>query len=63
MITQAGVRDVILLEEINDIGVSQTQNSGCSVPNTNVSAADIGQGYEQIIARAHAAQIKIFAPR
>ena len=60
VITQAGVRDVILLEGINDIGFSQTPNSGCTVPNTNVSAADIIQGYEQIIARAHAASIKIF---
>ena len=56
VITQAGVRDVILLEGINEIGFSQTPNSGCSVPNTNVSAADIIQGYEQIIARAHAAR-------
>ncbi len=60
VITQAGVRDVILLEGINDIGFSQTPNSGCTVPNTNVSAADIIQGYEQIIGRAHAAGIKIF---
>jgi lysophospholipase L1-like esterase len=60
VIGQAGVRDVILLEGINDIGFSQTPNTGCSVPNANVSAADIVKGYEQIIVRAHAAGIKIF---
>ena len=60
VITQAGVRDVILLEGIKGIGFSQTPNSGCTMPNANVSAADIIQGYEQIIARAHAAGIKIF---
>jgi lysophospholipase L1-like esterase len=60
VVTQAGVKDVILLEGINDIGFSQTPDSGCTAPNTNVSAADIIAGYEQIIARAHAAGLKIF---
>ena len=60
MLTQSGAKDVILLEGINDIGFSQTPNTGCSVPNTNVSAADIIAGYEQIIARVHAAGLKIF---
>jgi lysophospholipase L1-like esterase len=60
VLTQAGVRDVILLEGINDIGFSQAPDSGCFAPNTNVSAAQIIAGYEQIIARAHAAGSKIF---
>ncbi len=60
VLTQDGVRDVILLEGINDIGFSQTPDSGCTAPNTDVSAAQIIAGYEQIIARAHAARIKIF---
>jgi lysophospholipase L1-like esterase len=60
VITQAGVRDVILFEGINDIGFSQSPNTGCTAPNTNVSAADIIRGYEQIIARLHAAKITIF---
>jgi lysophospholipase L1-like esterase len=54
------VRDVILLEGINDIGFSQTPNTGCSVPNTNVTAGQIINGYRQIIARAHTHGLKIF---
>ncbi|MBV9336172.1 MAG: hypothetical protein JO243_09790 [Solirubrobacterales bacterium] len=54
------VREVILLEGINDIGFSQTPNTGCSVPNTNVSAGQIINGYQQLIARAHARGLKIF---
>ncbi len=60
VLTQAGVRDVILLEGINDIGFSQTPDTGCTAPNADVSAAQIIAGYEQIIARVHAAGIKIF---
>ncbi len=55
-----GVRDVILLEGINDIGFSQTPDTGCSVPNTNVTAGQIINGYRQLIARAHAHGLKIF---
>ena len=55
-----GVRDVILLEGINDIGFSQTPNTGCSVPNTSVSAGQIIDAYRQLIARAHAHGLKIF---
>jgi lysophospholipase L1-like esterase len=54
------VRDVILLEGINDIGFSQTPNTGCSVPNANVTAGQIINGYQQIIARAHTHGLKIF---
>ena len=54
------VRDVILLEGINDIGFSQSPNTGCSVPNTNVTAGQIINGYRQLIARAHARGLKIF---
>ncbi|HEY1516270.1 MAG TPA: SGNH/GDSL hydrolase family protein, partial [Solirubrobacteraceae bacterium] len=60
VLTQSGAKDVILLEGINDIGFSQMPNSGCSVPNTDVSAANIIAGYEQIISRVHAAGLKIF---
>jgi lysophospholipase L1-like esterase len=60
VLTQPGARDVILLEGINDIGFSQTPNSGCTKPNTAVSAGQIIRGYEQLIARAHAAGLKIF---
>ncbi len=60
VLSQTGVRDVILLEGINDIGFSQTPNTGCSVPNTNVSAGQIERGYLQIISAAHAHGLKIF---
>jgi len=56
---RAGARYVVLLEGINDIGFSQLPNSGCSAPNTDVSAAQIIAGYTHIIAAAHAAGLKI----
>lgn len=52
-------RVVVLLEGINDIGFSQVGNSGCTSPNTDVSAAQIIAGYQQIIAMAHAAGVRI----
>jgi lysophospholipase L1-like esterase len=60
MLSVAGVKDVILLEGINDIGFSQTPNTGCTAPNTNVSAAQIEAGYLQIINQAHLHGLKIF---
>ncbi|HLI38843.1 MAG TPA: SGNH/GDSL hydrolase family protein [Streptosporangiaceae bacterium] len=57
---RTAARYVILLEGINDIGFSQLPDTGCAVPNTNVSAAQIIAGYENIIAAAHAAGLKIF---
>ena len=53
---QPGVRDIIVLEGINDIGMSAgPPNSG-----TEVSAAQLIAGYEQLIARAHARNLRIF---
>jgi lysophospholipase L1-like esterase len=57
---RSGARYVIMLEGINDIGFSQDPDSGCTAPNTNVSAAQIIAGYRHIIAAAHAAGLKIF---
>jgi lysophospholipase L1-like esterase len=56
---QPGVRDVILLEGINDIGFSQSHGL-LNAPHTDVSALQIVDGYEQIIALAHAAGIAVF---
>ena len=56
---QSRVRDVILLEGINDIGFSQSHKLD-NRPHTNVSALQIVEGYEQIIAMAHAAGLRIF---
>ena len=53
---QPGVRDIIVLEGINDIGF------GAGVPNAgpDVSAAQLIAGYEQLIAQAHARGLRIF---
>jgi lysophospholipase L1-like esterase len=59
VLSQAGVREVIVLEGINDIGLGSS-NSPLAVPRVNVSAQQIIAGYEQLIARAHAAGLKIF---
>jgi lysophospholipase L1-like esterase len=60
VLDQPGVRDVILLEGINDIGFSVNADIGCSVPNTDVSAAQIIAGYKVLITAAHAHGVKIF---
>ena len=56
---QPGVRGVILLEGINDIGMSHSR-ARSSTPHVNVSAAQIITGYKRMIAEAHAAGVKIF---
>jgi lysophospholipase L1-like esterase len=60
VLSQPGVKDVIVMEGINDIGFSATPNTGCSVPNTSVTAAQIEAGYRQLISLAHANGLKIF---
>jgi lysophospholipase L1-like esterase len=57
-----GVRAVILLEGINDIGFSGEADTGCySPPNATVTAAQIEAGYRVLIADAHARGVKIYA--
>ena len=51
---QPGVRDVIVLEGINDIGFSAAARA------SSVSAAQIIAGYQQLIAQAHARGLRIF---
>jgi len=53
---QPGVRDIIVLEGINDIGFSAVPPH----PGTEVSAAQVTAGYQQLIAQAHARGLKIF---
>ena len=60
VLQQPDAKAVILLEGINDIGFSQATTPS-TAPHTNVSAQQIIAGYEQIISRAHAAGLKIFA--
>ncbi len=59
VLDQPGVRDVILLEGINDINQSRTVGA-LTAPHTPISADQIIQGYEQIIAMAHAAGVRVF---
>jgi lysophospholipase L1-like esterase len=60
VLSQPGVKDVIVLEGINDIGFSAHPDAGCSLPNTNASAAQLEASYRQMITMAHAAGLKIF---
>jgi lysophospholipase L1-like esterase len=53
-----GVKDVILLEGINDI--EHSYNTGPCFTEPQVTAADIEQGDKQLIAEAHANGLKIF---
>jgi lysophospholipase L1-like esterase len=57
---QPGARDVILLEGVNDIDFGQGPDTGCLAPNTDVSAAQIIDGYKTLIAQAHTHGLKIF---
>jgi lysophospholipase L1-like esterase len=58
VVEQAGAREVIVLEGLNDLGLSQS-TSPLSAPHTSVSASQIIAGYRQLIARAHAAGLAI----
>jgi lysophospholipase L1-like esterase len=51
-----GVKYVILLESINDIGALHDPNR----PNYNLTAQDLEQGLTQLVARAHEHGIKVF---
>jgi lysophospholipase L1-like esterase len=53
---QPGVRDVILLEGINDIG----RSTGPPHPETGLTPARIISGYRNLIAQAHARDVRIF---
>jgi lysophospholipase L1-like esterase len=59
VLDQPGVRAVIVLEGINDIGYSLAADIGCEAPNTNVSAAQMIGGFKKMIAMAHSHGIKI----
>jgi lysophospholipase L1-like esterase len=54
-----GARVVILLEGVNDIGYGQ-QRTADTLPHTDVTAAQIIAGDEQLIADAHALGLRIF---
>jgi lysophospholipase L1-like esterase len=58
VLAQHGIRDVIVLEGINDIGFSQLTNPE-TAPHTNVSAQQIISGYRQLILAAHLQDLRI----
>ena len=59
VLARPGVKAVIMLEGVNDIGFSESRGR-LTAPHRNVSAAQIIAGYEQIIAQAHADGLAIF---
>ncbi|HEX4006704.1 MAG TPA: SGNH/GDSL hydrolase family protein [Acidobacteriaceae bacterium] len=56
VLSQAGVRYVIILEGINDIGALHNPNR----PDYKLTAEDLEQGLVQLVARAHEHGIKVF---
>jgi lysophospholipase L1-like esterase len=56
VLSQAGVKYVIVLESINDIGALHNPNR----PDYKLTAADLEQGFAQLVARAHEHGIKVF---
>jgi lysophospholipase L1-like esterase len=56
VLSQSGVKYVIVLESINDIGALHNPNR----PDYKLTAQDLEQGLSQIVARAHEQGIKVF---
>ena len=56
VLSQAGVKYVIVLEGINDIGRLHSPN----LPDYKLTAEDLEQGLAQLVARAHEHGIKVF---
>ncbi len=57
---QPGVRDIIVLEGINDFGDSARRPRPLGDPVTAVTAAQVLAGYRRLIALAHARGLRIF---
>jgi lysophospholipase L1-like esterase len=55
VLAQSGARYLVVLEGINDIGRLHDPNQ----PDYRLSAQDLEQGFEQLVARAHARGIKV----
>jgi lysophospholipase L1-like esterase len=63
VLTQSGVKTVILLIGINDINFAAMPPHGgldCDSPHTQVTADGLIAGYKRVIAAAHARGLKIF---
>ncbi len=61
VLAQPGATDLILLEGINDIGFSELKGRRLNAPHTEVTGAQIIAADEQIVGRAHAAGLRVFA--
>jgi lysophospholipase L1-like esterase len=60
-LSEPGVRAVIVLEGVNDIGFAKASASACTVPTgRGVTAAQIEAGYLRLIAMAHARGIRVY---
>lgn len=59
VLSQPGATGVIVFDGINDIGIGE-HLARFGAPPTRVLAARLIEGYEQIIAQAHAAGLKVF---
>ncbi|MEU4768476.1 SGNH/GDSL hydrolase family protein [Actinosynnema sp. NPDC023794] len=57
-LAQPDVRTVILLEGINDIGFSQVAID-CTTPNPVVTAAELIEGYRELIGKARAKGVRV----
>jgi lysophospholipase L1-like esterase len=56
-----GVKAVIVLEGINDIGfVGSPDGSGCLAPSPPVTAAQLEAGYQALVTMAHARGVKVY---
>src|ERR1700722_12846634 len=60
VLDQPRVRDIILLEGINDIGCSGTAFALCTGSTPDITAGDVIDGYQKIIAAAHKRGIRVF---
>ncbi|SDM63321.1 SGNH/GDSL hydrolase family protein [Allokutzneria albata] len=59
VLDQPRVRTVIVLEGINDIGMSEFPGQPCVLPNPRVTAAELIAGHHELVKRAHARGIRV----
>jgi lysophospholipase L1-like esterase len=58
-LSQPHVRTVIIMEGINDIGLSELGDFECAKPNPVVTSAELIAGHRELIRQAHAAGARI----
>ncbi|MBT2472151.1 SGNH/GDSL hydrolase family protein [Streptomyces sp. ISL-66] len=59
VLDQVGVRTVIVLEGVNDLGFSESPANPCTDPNPAVDAAELISGHRRLIRAAHDRGIRI----